>query len=376
MTAIRAHIQISAGAVLLAASAAHADPLTYDDGAGTSIRGYGQLSPFYVQFNDGEETYGNLTDNSHSNTRVGFFVDNELGGDQLLRFNFETALGAPASSKFSQDVEPTWFWDKTRLRKIELIYEGNFGRLSVGQGEMSTDGASSPNLSGTTIASSRAVGDTAGGYFFRLDDGTLSDVKISQSHRKWDGSRRLRLRYDTPTFGGSSDGKGFYLSAAYGKEVLAENNDDTYYDAAIRLQDTYGDWSVKGSAGYGWIEQTDKTSEYWSGAISTLHLPTGLNATIAGGGDPDGGQFVFGKAGWLAELVDPGKTAFGVDYYEGKDTVYAGAESSKWGVQVVQNFDAQNLQVYLAWETYDFSDDTGNRYQDASATMAGVFWKF
>lgn len=373
-----ARVQFLAATLGLAATQVAANPLAYENDSGGSVLAYGQASPAWVSFDDGEKTYSNLTDNAHSNTRVGIFIDQNINTDADLRFNFETALGAPSSAGFSQDREPIWEWDKTKLRKIEVKYSDTWGTLWVGQGEMATDGASSANLSEVTIASSRAVGDTAGGYFFRTKDGTLSDVSISQSHRKWDGARRLRIRYDTPRFGGTSDEKGFMLSASYGVEVLADDNDNTYYDVAARYGDKLGEMVVLASLGYGWIEEDSGTSEYWSGAISTLHEPTGLNGTIAGGGDPDtGGKFFYAKAGWLAyELVDVGSTAFGVDYYRGTDTAYEGVESDKWGIHAVQRFKEINLEAYLAYEVYTLEDDTPVSYQDASATMAGIRWKF
>lgn len=363
-------------ALSASASTLCANPLVYTNQSGGTATVYGQVTPAYVTFDDGEETSGNLVDNAHSNTRVGLFLDHGYGNGQSFRFNFETALGAPASNKFNQNEDAVWEWDKTKLRKIEVIFNGGWGRLSLGQGTMSTDGASSSNLSRTTIASSRTVADTAGGYFFRKTDGELSDLTISKTHRKWDGSRRMRVRYDTPTIGGTTEKKGLYFSAAYGIEVLQDDNDNTYYDMAARYEDSYGDWRMKASAGYGWIEGDDSTDQYYSGAFSALHEPSGLNGTIAGGADPDGGDFFYAKAGWIAKFATFGDTAMAIDYYGGNDTVYEGAESEKWGVHVVQYVDDSNLSLYLAYDLYSFKDNTGTSYQDASAVMAGLQWKF
>lgn len=359
------------------AFSALADPLSYDNDTGGSALAYGQVSPAWIGFDDGEETFSNLTDNAHSNTRVGLFLDQDFDSGAQLRFNFETALGAPSSGAFSQDFEPIWEWDKTKLRKFEVKYSDNWGALWLGQGEMATDGASSANLSRSTIASSRAVADTAGSFFFRTDDGTLSDVQIKQSHRKWDGSRRMRIRYDTPRFGGSEAGKGVTFAASYGVDVLNDEDDNTYYDLAARYDDDLGDWTVKASIGYGWIENDSNISEYWSGAASALHNPTGLNGTIAGGGDPDtNGTFFYANAGWLADFIEAGATSLNADYYRGRNTAYEGVESGKWGIHVVQHFDDFGLEAYLAWETYRLEDETPASYQDASATMAGLRWRF
>ncbi|SNS71847.1 porin [Tropicimonas sediminicola] len=367
---------LGAAALCALSLPATANPLAYSNDTGGEVLAYGQLSPAYVSFDDGDETSGNLTDNSHSNTRVGLFIDQALQDGSELSFNFETALGAPGSSQFSQDVEPVWEWDKTRLRKFELIYTGAWGTVWVGQGSMASDGGSSSNLSGTTIASSRAVPDTAGGYFFRQSDGDLSDVKISQSHAKWDGTRRMRLRYDTPRVFGSGEGKGVSFRVAHGYDVLNEGNDSVYTDIGLFQQDSYGDFDVRAAAGYGWTETDGDVQESWSASASALYVPAGISGSVAGGELPAGGSFLYANLGWQAELVSLGKTAFSVDRYWGDDTAYDGADAGKWGIQVMQYVEDMNLQVYVAYDSYSFSDDSAVSYQDANATMAGVFWKF
>lgn len=356
--------------------AAAANPLSYSNETGGSVLVYGQVDPAFVSFDDGEETSGNLTDNSHSNTRVGLFINQSYSNGGELRFNFETALGAPESSQFSQDFEPVWEWNKTKLRKVEVNYRYDWGTLWVGQGDMASEGASSANLSGTTKASSRATPDTAGGYFLRETGGDLSDVQISEAFAKWDGTRRMRVRYDTPRFFGTEDGKGVNFRVAYGVDVLDADNDSKYTDIGLFHEDTYGDFEVKASGGYGWTETDGDVEQSWSASASTLYLPVGISGTVAGGELPDGGNFYYANVGWQTKFTAAGTTAFSVDHYWGDDTAYTGADARKWGVQFVQYFDDWNMEAYLAYDSYTYSDDSDVSYQDASATMAGLYWKF
>ncbi|WP_068115430.1 hypothetical protein [Tropicimonas marinistellae] len=361
---------------LLTLASQGAQAQTYSDDAGGSVTFYGQVSPTYQSFDDGSESFGNLADNSHSNTRVGLNIDQRLQGNTALRFNFETALGAPGSSSFSQETDPIWNWEKTDLRKLELIWSADWGTVWVGQGSQATDGTDSMDLSGTTIASSRAVGDSAGGYFFRQTDGDISGVKIGDAFAHYDGTRRMRIRYDSPKFGGRSDDTGINFEASYGYEALKEDDDNTYYDVAAYYAEVFDSVEVAAAAGYLWIEGDDSTTENWSASVSLLHTPSGLNGSIAGGGNPDGGSFFYAKGGWIADLFNVGATAFSIDYANGTDNVSDGADAEMWGIQAVQKFDDQNLEAYIAYADYSFADKSDVEYKDANSVLAGVRWKF
>ncbi|NDR58056.1 porin [Aliiruegeria sabulilitoris] len=348
----------------------------YSNNSGGAATFYGQLSPAYLGFDDGSKTFGNVADNSHSNSRVGLFLDQKLSGGQELRFNFEAALGAPQSGGFSQENDPIWEWDKTKLRKLELIWSSNWGTVFAGQGSLATDGTDSMDLSGTTLASGRAVGDSAGSYFFRQDDGELSGVTIGNAFKHYDGARRMRVRYDTPKFGGRSDDTGINFEISYGYEALQDDNDNTYYDVAAYFGEAFSSFDVAAAAGYLWIEGEDDTTENWSASMSALHRPTGLNGSVASGGDPDGGSFLYGKLGWIAEFTDIGGTALSVDYAQGKDSVSSSDNAEMWGIQAVQNFDKLSLEAYTSYAEYSFKDSTGIGYKDMKSVLTGVRWKF
>jgi hypothetical protein len=112
------------------------------------------------------------------------------------------------------------------------------------------------------------------------------------------------------------------------------------------------------------------------GSVSLLHSPTGLNGTLAGGSEVDGGHYYYVKLGWIADLVAVGSTAISIDYYDGEDFVTEGAHSEHHGVQVTQYFDDIDLEAYLGYRAYAYDDDSDVRYLDASSFLAGVRWSF
>lgn len=362
---------IAACSALLHAGQVAAQVYTNDTGG--EVEFYGQFSPTFQYFDDGEKTYSNMADNSHSGSRLGFNLKQAFDGFDF-RFNAEVALGLPETGDFSQDEDdPDWEWDKEDIRKMEIIFSGRFGTFYLGQGSMATDGVAEADLSGTTMVGySLSSADSAGSYQLRDDDtGNQTGVAIGDIFDNFDGSRRARLRYDTPEF------NGFTLAAAYGTEVLEDDNDDDFYDIALNYGNTFGDTEVAASIGYAWRDRDEgDTGKAWAGSVSFLHQPTGLNGTFAGGSMDDGGSYYYLKAGWTGNFLSVGSTAFSVDYYDGDDFVSDGASSENWGVQIAQNFDGYNLQAYLGYRSYDYDDDTGVDYHDASSVLAGVIWEF
>lgn len=354
--------------LLLLLGATSVGAQTFQNDSGGTARFYGQFSPSFLSFDDGRETTGNLADNANSNTRLGFVIDQPAWGGKLV-LTFETALGFVQSSEFSQNVTPSAIdWQRTDLRKFEAAYTGDFGTLSLGQGSMATDSVSTLDASGTSVTGSVTIPDVAGGFLFRETSGALSDVSISDAYADYDGSRRFRIRYDTPRYAG------FSLAAAYGQNVLSSGDDADYYDIALRWSGTQDGFAIEAAAGYAWKDD-GATSEQYAGSLSVLHEATGLNLAIAAGGAPNGGSFGYVKAGWKAALIAQGATNFSIDYYNGSDIATDNSSSEAIGVSVVQVFDDIDLDVYLAYRTYSYSDSRAS-YEDAESVLFGARDRF
>jgi len=330
---------------------------------------YGQLNFGVLSVDDGVDTNTTFIDNDNSNSRVGLTMTQALQNGSELRLTFEAGLGLTGSSAIngsddSLDVD----YHRTELRKLELAYRTpNAGIFSFGQGSTSTDGSAEADFSRTGVAAYVGISDIAGSQLLRFADGSLSSVAIGDTNGSFDGSRRFRVRYDTPVF------NGFSASVSYGQEVLSSGNDNDYTDVGTRYVQDYGDYSVDARLGYSF---RDTSNDLVMGSAAVLHQPTGLNLAVSAGrkvaGDAD---YAYIKAGITRDYIAAGETSFSVDYYDGNDFVVAGSSTSSVGVAVVQRLDAYNTELYATHRSYDF-DDASASYQDLDVTFVGARWKF
>jgi hypothetical protein len=367
---MRRLISLLAPTLCIGATSVVAEDLTFVHPSGATATFYGQVNLTFQGIDDGEETYQEFVDNSNSVSRVGLWIDVPMA-DSKFRFNFETALGILNTAETDQIGDPDWIdWQRTDIRKLEGVVSGAFGAIWFGQGSMATDGAAEIDNSGTSVAGYVNLADTAGSFQFR-DGEALSGISIGDAFKDFDGPRRFRLRYDTPEW------SGFYVSAAYGQEVLAEDDDADYYDIALRYGLENDVVALDAAVGYAWKDADDATTEQLIASGSITHVPTGLNLTLAAGdSQDDAGNYGYVKLGWNGQVLDVGGTALSVDYYEGADFALAGSSSSSWGVQAVQTFDAISLEAYLGYRSFAYDDGNGGDFQDLTALLVGARWRF
>lgn len=346
-------------------------PLKWQTGQ-TEIVVYGQVNEGALMFDDGQDrtSYG-LVANSNSSNRLGIKSNTALDGDATLYGNFEFQYVPHPSASVNQ-LDPNaanYDLDKTDIRKMEVAYlTDNIGKFWFGQGSMASDGSTEIDLSGTGVIAYSSVSDIGGGLF-RMDDGLLSDVSTGSAYSNYDGlGRKMRVRYDTPTF------SGFTLSASYGQDVLNDDSADLY-DVAARYDRDYG--SINLGSALAWSRNDGSDSDIVSGSISGLHEPTGISLTFAAAQKSAGYDSSYGyiKLGWQRDFFTTGTTAFAVDYYSGQDIVNDGSESRSWGLAMVQNVDRWNSQWYLGIRNYEYEDAAAD-YQDGLATMIGLIVKF
>lgn len=208
---------------------------------GREVTVYGQFSQAFMGYDDGvaRKSYGPV-DNSNASTRIGLLYDfRPLGGFSAVG-RLEVGLAPRPSGKVSL-LDPgggDFEIDGSNIRKFEVIIDTpRIGAFTIGQGSMATDGIAEIDLSRTAVTAFSDVGSTAGGQLLRRADGTLSSLTIGQvfdnfdgdriSGENSDGSRKLRLRYDTP------EKVGLKLSAAYGVPA-GDNQGRKYGDVALR----------------------------------------------------------------------------------------------------------------------------------------------
>ncbi|SHI70215.1 porin [Shimia gijangensis] len=345
---------------------------------GQRITMYGQISQAFLGYDDGQVgTTFFPVDNSNASTRVGFLwqLYPILGLDAVARF--EGGITPRASNSMSQlDSSGSGFsFDGTHVRKLELILDNaRFGTLSLGQGSTATDSVAEIDLSQTKVTAYSSVSQTAGGQYLRLADGNLSTLIIGDVFDNFDGdnvtgynsdgSRKLRIRYDTPSF------NGFKLSAAAGKDTVT-NNPATHLDMALRYEGKFDAFRLSAGAGL----SDHGARKVTSGSLSALHYGTGGNITVALGTENTSGDYIYVKLGLIREIFAAGDTAFSLDYYNGNDLSVAGSNSRSFGLAVSQQIKKKNIEVFGLIRRYEF-DDPANSYKPSLAIFTGVRWKF
>jgi Gram-negative porin len=345
-------------------------PLTFTSPFGV-ITLYGQVNLAYQSFDDGETTTDGIVDNGNWNTRLGFLVYKPVG-DITVRARFESGLGLRNSATIAQDYTPSWVhWKRTALRWFEVAVDSPYGTLSGGQGSSASDGTAGLDDSFTFQAGATDSTDGFGAFRFRDSAGNLTNVNIGQVNDSFDGARRFRLRYDTPTY------QGFSLASSYGINVLNNADDNDYYDVALRWLGDIGDVSVRSALGYQWIDIPNASNaERVAGSISAIHTPTGLNLALSFGRQIDGAQYCWMRAGWRFDVIEAGTTSISADYYNGSDFLTDGADSENYGLYLVQTIDAASLDLYAGWRRFSYGDRTGTSYQDADGFLVGCRFAF
>ncbi|MEM6564354.1 MAG: porin [Pseudomonadota bacterium] len=338
--------------------------------AQSSFDFYGQLNFGIWNTDDGIEDETYFTDNDNSNTRFGFNWTNDMGDGNALRFNFETSIGLNGSSAVTiDDTDLDFSTSRTELRKFEFIYTtASYGTFSFGQGSTATDGSAEADLSGTSVIAYSGISDLAGSVEFRAPDGSFSGINIGDTFKSFDGSRRFRVRYDTPSF------SGFVLSVSGGEEILNTDDDKEYYDLGAKYTHESGDLKYDARLGYSWVSGSD---DLLKGSFAVFHTPTGLNLALSSGAQQDGGDddYVYVKLGVQQNWIAAGTTALSIDYNDGSNYAIDGSESKSIGLAAVQTIDAHNLEIYAAWRTHEF-DAPGESFEDIDVIALGARWKF
>lgn len=349
---------------------------------GSVLRFYGQINKGFLTYDDGlvSETYG-LIDNNNSNTRVGLTYNADIGNawNYLGTLEIQYAPFSTSTANIEQPSPPSSAYEFTNanIRKIDNRFSNDaYGSFYIGQGDMASNDTVKVDLSGTTVIQGVAVSDSAGGQLLRQSNGTLSQINIKTAFKDYNGlGRKVRVRYDSPEF------NGFVVRASYGEDQLATNpsiQNDPLYDIALTYAGEAGDFMYGAQTSYSWADGDSATVTTLNGSASVLHTPTGLNVTLAAASQDNEvrtGSFWYVKAGWLGSLVDWGKTAIALDYYDGDDIFASGSQSTSQSISIVQNVTAWNTEFWLTYRTYEAST-VSLAYDDSNAFFVGARFKW
>lgn len=330
-------------------------------GTGIELKLSGQINRGVLITDDGDQSDTFFVDNDNSSTRFRFTGAGNVNEDVRVGIVFEVQYESNSTADINQtdgSIGASSFGE----RKAEFYIDSKtLGRLTLGQGDMASNGTSEVDLSGTGVIAYSGIEDFAGGLFFQ-QGGVLSGTTIGDTFSQLDGqSRRDRVRYDTPEFAG------FAASTSYGE--------DGRWDAALRYAGEFGAFATEAAVAY---SNDNNDEDLINGSISGLHKPSGVNATFAAGEKQDGNEesFYYVKLGWQTKAITSlGKTAFSVDYYEGDDMDLLGDESTSYGAAIVQNIDRVGTELYVGVRNYEL-DRTGSNFDDVFGVLAGARVKF
>ncbi len=359
------------GICTVMAQAATTGP-TYENASGGSFTFYGQFNPAFISFDGGLSSNDEFADNTSSNSRVGMWIRQPFGENEF-RFRFETGLGLRPSAGVSQTSTGKGLdWDRTDLRHVDFQYETpRYGTFYLGQGSMASDGIGDRSLAGTGLATAVAIGDIAGGYELRTTTGALSGITIGDAFVNLDGSRRGRIRYDTPTF------NGFTLSVAYGQDILTSGNSDDFYDIGLGYETELANgMEIEAGLGYQVRERTGTRDREDTFASITMYVPSGFNATFATGDRNTDGDYYYLSFGYRRDFFGIGETAFSIDFYSGDDFASVGGEAETYGIGFTQDIDKLNIEAYFGYRDYSYNDTSGTLYEDADSYVLGARWRF
>lgn len=356
-----------------------AAPLCAEEETQQLFNFYGHFSPTLLYVNDGVEGKAYLADNSNSGGRFGVWFQNDWGL-QTLKGNLEFSLGVRPSASISQIYTPPLFdWQAQSIRKAEAILESaRWGKFSLGQGNMGSDGVTESDLSGTGLANYVGIRDTAGGILFRTAAGTLSSVSIKDAFPTFDGGRSVRFRWDSPEIKFGILGSLRFVGSV-GQEDVDKNVtfNDALQDMGLFYRNSVGQFAMAGSAGVSIAEVSGVgRSPQFAGSFSLLHHPTGLNATFAGGHRDQGGSYTYLKLGVRRDFFGIGESAFAIDYYEAQNTINSGSRSASIGLGLVQNVERLNLDFFLGYRKHKYSGTGIVDHRDIDTVMFGVRWVF
>ena len=340
----------------------------------SSLEIYGQINKGLLIYNDGHSADSYFpVDNDNSSTRAGIWLSHRVGSRWSIAINVEGEWEPYSTGYVNQLTKGDVDWDSALLRKLEVYLDVHeVGRFWFGQGSMASDGTAEIDLSGTAVVGHSAVADPASAQLYRLDDGTLSSVSIGSTFNNLDGlGRRLRARYDSPSF------HGFTVSTSVGQVILPRRAGDVGWDATLRYNADLPDYKI--AAAISLSDRGSGTSKALiDGSASVLHVPSGWSITAAAGYEKQTERrrkYGYAKLGHQADYFDVGNTAYSVDLYFGDDIQTSGSESWSVGGQLVQQIDPWRSELYLGIRSFRFDQNT-NDYKAGFSVLAGARVRF
>ncbi len=346
---------------------------------------YAQVNPAMIYIDDGLDSEIFFAMNDASSERLGLKakgkIDENWSGGAKVEFQFEQS----ASDKIEFNDASAGVSSTPDMRKLEFwLTRKGFGKISMGLGDMASNGSAESDLSGTKALGYANVDAHLEDVNFVVG-GVRNGAQIEDFIKVEDGhSRQRRIRFDTESF------NGFSVAAAYGWEQGANNNtntavgggavtpDEYLYDIALRYAGEVGGVKVKAAAAHAWNHGGTKDKDVTDLSVSVV-APGGINFTAAWeqqdlplSTDVDSDVY-YTKLGYQTkELCDWGKTSFAAEYAWSDDfNNTRGNEGTIMGLGVVQKVKALNSELYLGWRRYEAENAANTAFEDIDSITFG-----
>lgn len=326
-----------------------------------TFKAYGQVDRSMVAADNGESTDVGFVDNSGSNTRFGFTGKQAINNGLTMGFKYEIAINNNTSGSWDINNNGTTASNFLDNRHADIFLSGNFGRLSFGKGSPAADGTSEVDYAGThSFGGGNDAQDYAGGISLLDDDGNTL-AQFGEAYSEFDAGRANRVRYDTPSFGGSvfsaSVSEGSAYQAALRHETQFGNGGKVGF--ALAWVDTQDKGNVDDPLGHLKPGQNDKRYQQYGGSASVL-LPSGFSVSGAykhreykhsvGIHDSDTANSYFAGLGYQT-----GQNHFSVGYGATKDLLNDGSKATTYNAAYV--FDWTNaVKLYAGYNFIQLQD--------------------
>ena len=311
----------------------------------------GQVNRMVASVDNGVNSELQHLDNSGSGTRFRLKGETDTGNGLKVGFYWETQYQSNKSSA-ADATSVTDFNDETQTRHRDLYIKGEFGKVSLGQGDGAANGITETEFTGTTYLTGYASPeDIWGGVTFGK-----TTTKVGAVIDGMDAlSRNDRLRYDSPKLGPVS----ISLDTGQGGKT----------EAAVRFETAIGGGKLKGGVGT-WDQNDAGTGKGTSGSIAYLD-ESGLNGAVS-----------FGNLDAVGGLPDPSNTMVALGYKTGPHSVSlrlgttddktpgVSADSTEIGYV---NRSLKSAELYAAYQVFEV-DIAGS--EDIGIVFAGARVKF
>lgn len=343
-------------------------------------------------WDDGSERNTYIGTNSLEQSRVKFSGEAKIANGYSAGYTLEIGLQGYASNKWDQ-TGPASSDSKSADNSLVVrksnwwLKSKDYGKLTVGLDGTATyhllDDADGVNTRNYSDAQAAAVAQ--GRFQLRSGGSSVNNLRWNDILRGVDNGtegqngRRNIVRYDSPTI------LGFVLTASWGE------NDQT--GVALTYKEKWGDFNILAKGG--WEKSTDENltgcspysatgatrqdCEWWGGAATVQHAPTGLyvyggygqtidhNVTLMQATAEETSSMWFVQGGIEQKWLPLGKTTVFGEYRHddlgsrADKTLTVGSTSGYlregnvnfWAAGVVQNIDAAAMDLYVIYRHAD-----------------------